>query len=232
MIVRWNGTAWKPVPSPSPAGGQLRAVAATSAASAWAVGGNSLGPLILRWNGSAWKKVPSPSVPAGTIFGVAAVSSRDAWAVGDIQNSDRPTSLILHWKGTAWRRVTGLGTVTALLGGVTAVSSVGVWAVGDSYTCAPPPPVSHLKALIVRWNGTAEAGAQPEPLQQQPGRHDGHLRPERLGGRRLLHIALRSRLGGHAGADPALEREHLEMTSPRRAAPEDFRCRLLVSLMR
>jgi hypothetical protein len=43
---------------------QLSGVAATSAASAWAVGGTSSGAtggsLILHWNGTAWKRVPSP----------------------------------------------------------------------------------------------------------------------------------------------------------------------------
>jgi hypothetical protein len=39
MIVRWNGTAWARVPTPTPAGGAyLSGVTATSATSAWAVG--------------------------------------------------------------------------------------------------------------------------------------------------------------------------------------------------
>ena len=61
MIVRWNGTAWTRVPSPTPGGGTiLRGVAATSATNAWAVGysGSGIGPtntVILRWNGKTWK---------------------------------------------------------------------------------------------------------------------------------------------------------------------------------
>ena len=38
LIVRWNGTAWKQVPSPALADGALNGVAATSATNAWAVG--------------------------------------------------------------------------------------------------------------------------------------------------------------------------------------------------
>jgi hypothetical protein len=40
LIVRWNGTAWKQVPSPNPAAPSnlLADVAATSAGNAWAVG--------------------------------------------------------------------------------------------------------------------------------------------------------------------------------------------------
>jgi len=62
LIERWNGTAWKRVPSPSPdATDRLSAVAATSARNAWAVGDTSKinhgssETLILRWNGTSWK---------------------------------------------------------------------------------------------------------------------------------------------------------------------------------
>jgi hypothetical protein len=76
LIVRWNGSAWKQVRGPSPAGGaRLTGVAASSATSAWAVGytdAASSKTLILRWNGRAWNRVPSPS-PAGSalLSGVA-----------------------------------------------------------------------------------------------------------------------------------------------------------------
>jgi len=61
LIVRWNGTAWKRVPSPGRAGSLLYGVAATSARNAWAVGDTSKinhgssETLILRWNGTSWK---------------------------------------------------------------------------------------------------------------------------------------------------------------------------------
>ena len=45
LIVRWNGTAWNRVPSPSPGRySYLYGVAATSARNAWAVGYDSAGP--------------------------------------------------------------------------------------------------------------------------------------------------------------------------------------------
>ena len=84
LIVRWNGSAWKRVPSPiTAAGSGLQSVSATSARSAWAVGFTGSKTLILRWNGSSGKRVPSPS-PGGPSFllGVAATSARSAWAVG------------------------------------------------------------------------------------------------------------------------------------------------------
>ena len=91
VILHWNGTAWKRVPSPSIAG-SLSSVAAISGGDAWAArhlhpAGRGA-PLILHWNGKAWKRVPSPNPGAGTVLdGVAATSARclasamPAWAL-------------------------------------------------------------------------------------------------------------------------------------------------------
>jgi len=62
LILRWNGTAWKRVRSPSPPGGvNLFGVAALCAGTAWAVGGTTSATppraVILRWNGTNWKRV-------------------------------------------------------------------------------------------------------------------------------------------------------------------------------
>jgi hypothetical protein len=103
LIERWNGTAWKQVPSPTPtSGGSLNAVAATSGRNAWAVGSYGSGPstraLIEHWNGTAWKQVPSPGDAGNSsLNGVAATSATNTWAVG------LPTDsiLILRCNGTA-----------------------------------------------------------------------------------------------------------------------------------
>ena len=77
LIVRWNGTVWKRVPSPGSAGSVLYGVAATSSRDAWAVGctdcsGRGVAKtLILRWNGTAWQPAPSPGL-AGSLSSVAA----------------------------------------------------------------------------------------------------------------------------------------------------------------
>jgi hypothetical protein len=58
LILRWNGTRWKQVPSPGSANIiELRSVAVTSARNAWAVGNDykSRRVLIMRWNGATWK---------------------------------------------------------------------------------------------------------------------------------------------------------------------------------
>src|SRR5579859_5067099 len=60
LIERWNGTAWRVVPSPAIGGpgepNYLQGVAATGSSSAWAVGfvrtATSDQTLILRWNGT------------------------------------------------------------------------------------------------------------------------------------------------------------------------------------
>ena len=118
LVVHWNGTAWKQVPSPNPGSpvsdNQLNGIAATSATDAWAVGatGESQGhqALIVHWNGTAWKQVPNPSSDSNILSGVAATSSADAWAVGSTCMScgtegQVTDTLIEHWNGTAWKQV-------------------------------------------------------------------------------------------------------------------------------
>jgi hypothetical protein len=63
LILRWNGTAWRRVPSPAPASAALSDVAVISERSAWAVGYTNAGngdTVIMRWNGTTWKASTSP----------------------------------------------------------------------------------------------------------------------------------------------------------------------------
>ncbi len=163
IILRWNGTSWKRLTSPTPkGGGALYAVAATTASNAWAVGGSDGTPgktEILHWNGTTWKRVPSPALKhGGALFGVAATSARNAWAVGCAGNCFQGfggiKTLILHWNGTAWKRVPspspGAGSA---LSGVAAVSAHRAWAVGCTALCFLHSERPHT--VILRWNGTA-----------------------------------------------------------------------------
>jgi hypothetical protein len=155
LILRWNGTTWKRVLSPNPAGSSaLDRVTATSAGNAWAVGTTGRKPLIVHWNGTAWKAVHSPSLRGtGELIGVTATSARNAWAVGNTgpvlaaaaspgtawaadatggHQVIKPKILILHWNGKAWMRVLSPSPAGgALLLGVTATSARDAWAVGD-----------------------------------------------------------------------------------------------------
>jgi hypothetical protein len=156
LIERWNGKAWKIVPSPNPAGVgtifALDAVDATSSSNAWAVGGYGNDAeeqnLIYHWNGRAWKQVRSPD-PAGRkgqqqLLGVAASSASSAWAVGVA--GLKP--LIEHWNGRAWKQVASPSLrhgARAELTAVAAPSSSNAWAVGDAVGTVGP--------LIEHWNG-------------------------------------------------------------------------------
>ena len=108
LILRWNGTSWKQVPSPTPAGGAtLYGVAVTLAGSAWAVGWAYRGSktLILHWNGTAGRGCPARPRKRRTPY----------WRGGDIGiqrvggrlrlHNPRARTLILRWNGAAWTRV-------------------------------------------------------------------------------------------------------------------------------
>ena len=104
VIERWNGTAWKQVAPPTTpyALYNLSAVAATSAARAWAVGGGgpvtSEGAATAQWNGRRWTL--SPGISGAGLAGVTAISANNAWAVGGTASGH---TLILHWNGTTWK---------------------------------------------------------------------------------------------------------------------------------
>jgi hypothetical protein len=106
LIERWNGTAWKIVPSPN-AGtdSSLTSIAVTGPTNAWAVGqffdGTNVHALVLRWNGKVWKVQPTAKISGlGSRLGaVVAGSSTQEWAVGDRYTATSQRELILHWNG-------------------------------------------------------------------------------------------------------------------------------------
>ena len=145
LIERWNGTAWKVVPSPTPGTfSLLSAVAATSASNAWAVGSYGTGAgyltLILRWNGSVWKRVPSPNPGGPTndnhLQDVAATSSSNAIAVGSYKSGGVQRTLTERWNGSHWRWAWSPNPASGdnALSGVDASSATNAWAVGFQHT--------------------------------------------------------------------------------------------------
>jgi hypothetical protein len=176
LIERWNGKAWKQVPSASPRDAKeslLNSVAATGSSSAWAVGyynsGSAIRTLIERWNGRAWTLVASPS-PGGShgsfLYGVAATGSSGAWAVGDYGTAGNTTrTLIERWNGRAWTLVASPnpgGSHGSALSAVAAAGTSGAWAVGYYY--GPPQ-----RPLVEWWNGRAWAFVG----SPNPGGRDG-----------------------------------------------------------
>jgi hypothetical protein len=155
LILRWDGTAWTTVPSPSPNDSYLNTVAAAPDGTAWAVGwtgGNTNAPvraLLMRWNGTAWTTVPNPSPVGSYLYGVTAASDGSAWAVGWTGSGANDRTLILRWNGTAWSRVPSPDPgPEAILSGVIALSGSEAWAVGGAGG----------KTLLLRWNGQVWSG--------------------------------------------------------------------------
>jgi hypothetical protein len=114
LIMHWDGSTWKVVPSPSPTGtAPLVAVSAASANDVWAVGytngcGNgsqNCTTVAMHWDGSTWTVVPTPN-PASyylnALLGVAVIAGdgHDVWAVG---TNDYQKTLFTHWDGSNWR---------------------------------------------------------------------------------------------------------------------------------
>ncbi len=165
LILHWDGTAWKQVPSPSPAGtssgdvNQLLAVTASSATSAWAVGdygarGSVTKTLVLHWNGTSWRRVASPNPgSAGNMLRGVAASSASAWAAGTYKSGGAQKTLILRWNGKTWRHVASPspGAFSNSLIAVRSSSSSNAWAVGSYSSHANG---SHERALALHWNGS------------------------------------------------------------------------------
>jgi hypothetical protein len=144
LTERWNGTAWRVVPSPTvgtsfPA---LLDVDGTRFGDAWAVGQGN-GALILHWDGDAWSVVDSP--PGGGLTGIDVITEDNAWAVGAVD-------LVDHWNGVRWRAVTLPPRGESRLHDVAAVSAHDVWAVGSWFD---PSSASRDRTLIENWDGAS-----------------------------------------------------------------------------
>ncbi len=147
LILHWNGTSWQLVKSPPPPAGdyyQLKAVAAVSASSVWAVGeldsSQGFGTWIEHWNGTSWSVVTSPTLSSRYLQAVAASSANDVWAVG----GSSAQTLIEHWNGTRWSVVAS--PTSGELEGVAVFSATDAWTVGW---------YGDFKTLTEHWNGTS-----------------------------------------------------------------------------
>lgn len=141
LVLHWNGTAWKDVATPDPAGAaannSLTSVAVRSARNAWAVGsynkGRTTQTLALHWTGTVWKQLasPSPNAFGNDLSSVTVISPHDGWAVGAVGGSQ---TLAERWNGTSWKRVPspdpGGSANVNVFSAVGASSSANIWAVG------------------------------------------------------------------------------------------------------
>jgi hypothetical protein len=175
-IVRWTGSEWIVVPSPSVAGfaTTLSGVTALSATNAWAVGsyGDALPfpgevsayTLVLRWNGTRWRIVESPSPlppsaddPSDTPFDhlkdVLAVSSGALWTVGDMAydpSRDDGWPLVMRRQAADWRMfLLPQRASEDRLESISALSPRDIWTVGWAFDDAD----ASIEPLAFHWNG-------------------------------------------------------------------------------
>jgi hypothetical protein len=130
LVLHWNGSRWKQVPTPDALtpghASELSGVAAPTATGVWAVGtvnrhggGHALAEL---WNGAHWRIVHTVGQP---LTAVSALDAADAWAAGGRDSGGD----VMHWSGSAWTVGTKLNNRRGLLS-VAEISPTDVWAVG------------------------------------------------------------------------------------------------------
>jgi endoglucanase len=124
LILRWNGSSWNEVGSPSFY--SISSVAMASATEGWAVQGAGAAQ---HWNGSGWSWSSTPT--DCDLMSVAMVSADDGWAVGGggTACASQP-SVILHWDGNAWSEIAS--PVSQKLNSVAMISANEGWAVGEA----------------------------------------------------------------------------------------------------
>jgi hypothetical protein len=167
LLLRYDGTAWRPVTVPAfPRTNALYEVDAPAANDAWAVGSREVdygrsATLVEHWDGGAWSTVLTPNANANgynSLAGTKAVpgAAGSVWAVGTYTDPQSLTSqrfLILQRSGSAWRvvpapRVTSSDTLEA----VDATGPSDAWAVGWGSNGPYGAPTT---GVVLRWNGTS-----------------------------------------------------------------------------
>jgi hypothetical protein len=197
LVERWQGRAWRTVPSPNrPTGGSfLNAIVALSASDAWAAGlsrtpGGPARTLILHWDGRGWGIIASPNAGPGdnSLVSVAAASARDVWAVGYHDAKGVYRSLVEHWDGDRWTvaRLPRLGGPGNGLNAVDVDASGVVWAVGGSARARGPS-----QPLILRLDGRSWS-VVPAPASL----HGATLNGVAAWGRRGAWVVGATRSGG------------------------------------
>jgi hypothetical protein len=169
-LMRWDGSFWKVVPSPSVQNmtNGLVDITCVSSSSCWAVGYTinlqtvQVQTLTLHWDGISWQIVASPNLGNGfnALYGVACASDSECWAVGFENGGNLAQTLIERWDGISWtiHNSPNVGSQHNVLNAVTCVSSSDCRAVGYSGAAGAK------SALVAQWDGTAwTASALPNP---------------------------------------------------------------------
>jgi hypothetical protein len=189
QVLHWNGTSWRRVSVPSPAGktgedeSDLFAVRCLNAKDCWAVGEYSRDRVTefgqaLHWNGRKWISVAVPRVGGSKkgdvteLFDSTCSSSVNCWAVGDYGRnqglSQVRQNLALHWNGKKWARATiaspggGSPADTNELSAVRCFSASNCIADG-SYGYLPGSFDYHAQNAVFHWNGKRWSKPLPTP---------------------------------------------------------------------
>ncbi|HKS76917.1 MAG TPA: hypothetical protein VJQ82_27155 [Terriglobales bacterium] len=167
MILHFDGTSWKVVPSPKLGtndNSALNGVVALASDNVFAVGyqpapNGAVLTLVEHWDGTSWKIMPSPSPTLGNVLSaIAANSPTDIWAVGT--RSDQATTsiqtLVEHFDGTSWKIVPSPNPLPKaffnqnVLTSLTATSATDVTAVGLLNDAAN----RRVLTLVEHWDGS------------------------------------------------------------------------------
>jgi hypothetical protein len=154
LVERWNGSAWRIVPTPNPGGpnlpNTLAAVDVAGPNDVWAVG--SMGfpqtSLILRWNGTRWRTVRNGCGVA--LNGIEVVSPTDVWAVGEVTTC--------HFDGTEWAIIPSpqpegqFSELTFVLQDVSSTGPNDVWASG--YRVIEFGETLAFESIVEHWDGS------------------------------------------------------------------------------
>jgi hypothetical protein len=160
-IVRWNGSAWSIMASPSPDQTQNLLVAVDGTANdLWAVGnlghdgygGDTVAGLVLRWNGTSWTRaaIPGSDSTFSTVklHDLVVLGSNNVMVVGSAFHRGllQHVPYVLRWNGSGWQHSTIPSPPTGEFHGVAAVSPTAVYAVGHK---------GGSGTFVARWNGSA-----------------------------------------------------------------------------
>src|SRR5215471_7046908 len=164
LAERWDGSTWRILPVPSPAGAAwsaLLGVSCVSPSACDAVGATvsrsrAWRVLAERWNGTRWQIQPAPSSGSSYLVGVSCTSPTACTAVGGSAPGTPGKALAERWDGSSWRVQPTPSPAGAFLAGVACTSSSACTAVGGS----------DAGTLAEQWNGTTwTTRATPNPPQ-------------------------------------------------------------------
>ncbi|WP_345945346.1 hypothetical protein SALCHL_006152 [Streptomyces albus subsp. chlorinus] len=159
-LLRWNGTAWRPVGYPGGDNAVLWAVAAGSGGQVWITGRHAGAARLLHWNGTRFRwldPLPVPSPEAATLSSVLVRSQGDVWVTGSRSTESAWLGIVARWDG-AWTVFPDAGGIRSGISGVLPLADDDVWAVGAGFGIGGPPG-KPPGSILVHWDGTAWTSA-------------------------------------------------------------------------